>query len=107
MGTRMSGRLPHTYSLRDWGKGAMAAWSTVAVAASNFRGAFKWWLLLQAGASKGGATVRAAAERRRDNRKLPFAGIIQIRFRGCFSPAPRNAIGRTPSVCCLLAARQL
>jgi len=38
--------------------------------------------------------------------KLPFAGIIQIRFGGYFSPAAL-ARRRTPSVCHLAAARRL
>jgi hypothetical protein len=62
------------------------------------------WLLVLAGASKGDRSRAAALHQHGKGspaHKLPFAGIIQIRFRGCFSPAPRLLRFAGPLACVL------
>src|SRR6478672_2266369 len=91
IGTRMSGREPSTWILREFGSGWMAASSTLAVAARNWGLAFMMLLCYES---------EGAAETRRMFRVLPFAGIIQIRFEGVSHPP----IAWTGPLACAAAA---
>jgi len=97
IGTRMSGRLPVTWILRELGSGWTAALSTVAVVESNFM-----WLLLQAGASKGdmgasgpGGTWRACfpslALSRSGSEGVSHPRLALPRFAGPLALLPKTA----------------